>query len=102
MRIASSNLLPRIFHISSKVLLNKYLLAGFIFVIWVSFFDKNSLITQYKLSRLLIELKHQKNYLVNEIEVTKSLKADLNKNVEKYAREKYYMKKPGERVFIIE
>jgi cell division protein DivIC len=102
MKIASSFSIAQLMQTLTKLLFNKYCLAGFIFVVWVCFFDKNSLITQYKLTRTLNELREQRTFLINEIEVTKSLKADLDKNVEKYAREKYYMKKPGERVFIIE
>jgi len=85
-----------------QLLLNKYVLALSIFVVWLTFFDKNAFITQWRLKQTIHQLEDQKDYLWDEIATTEKLKEDLTKNQEKYAREKFFMKKPGERVFIIE
>ena len=86
----------------AQLLLNKYILAMTIFVVWLLFFDKNSIITQWSLRQAIHQLEDEKAYLHKEIELTKEMKKDLSQNREKYAREKFFMKKPGERVFIIE
>ena len=86
----------------TSLLLNKYILAFTLFAIWVMFFDKNALVTQVKLVQTINRLEHEKVFLLEEIEVTKRMKEDLTNNQEKYAREKYYMKKPGERIYIVE
>lgn len=84
------------------LLLNKYILAFTIFTIWVAFFDKNALATQWNLSKNINKLEAEKEFLLEEIDATRKLKEDITRNKEKYAREKYYMSKPGEQVFIIE
>jgi len=86
----------------AQLLLNKYILAVSIFVVWLLFFDKNSIITQWSLKQTIHQLEDEKAYLHEEIVLTKEMKEDLSQNREKYAREKFFMKKPGERVFIIE
>ena len=86
----------------AHLLFNKYILAGSVFVVWLLFFDKNSVVTQWSLICTIHELEDEKAYLHREIAETKELKEDLINNKEKYAREKFFMKKPGERVFIIE
>jgi len=86
----------------AQLLLNKYILAMSIFVVWLLFFDKNSIVTQWSLRQTIHQLEDEKAYLYEEMELTKEMKEDLSQNREKYAREKFFMKKPGERVFIIE
>ncbi len=92
---------PRVGKIS-KLLLNKYLFATSIFIIWILFFDKNALVTQWSLSRTIDRLEDEKDFLIRETESTRLLQKDILTNKEKYAREKYFMKRPGEQVFIIE
>lgn len=83
---------------------NKYLIALVIFIAWLFFFDKNNIISQYSYTKQLRKLKQDKLYYKEEI--TKN-KADLEKlmtdpkNLEKFAREKYLMKKDNEDVFVI-
>lgn len=87
---------------ASKLLLNKYLFATTIFIIWICFFDKNAFVTQWSLGRTINKLEDEKVFLIRETEATRLLQQDIIANKEKYAREKYFMKKPGEQVFIIE
>jgi len=86
----------------SKILLNKYLFAATIFLVWIAFFDRNAFVTQWSLSRTIHKLEDEKEFLIRETEATMLLQKDITANKEKYAREKFFMKQPGEQVFIIE
>jgi cell division protein DivIC len=68
------------------------------------FFDSNDFITQYQMSSKLSELEETKeDYLKKMEDVVKDRKALMGNPelLEKYAREKYLMKRPNEDVFII-
>ena len=75
-----------------------------IFVIWMIFFDTNSLIIHNELSNDIDKLNKQKKYFTNEINKDKSeLKLlQTDSGLEKYAREKLFMKKENEEIFLIE
>jgi cell division protein FtsB len=95
------------FNIKDKVppfLRNKYLLTIIIFVVWVTLLDSNNLIARYKEMRELHKLKIDREYYLKRVEEDKrklhELKTD-NKNLEKFAREQYRMKKPDEDLYII-
>jgi cell division protein FtsB len=83
---------------------NKYLLTIVIFVIWLLLFDSNNLIARYKDLRELRKMKADREYYLKRIEADKQklheLKTD-NRNLEKFAREQYRMKKPDEDLYII-
>jgi cell division protein DivIC len=83
---------------------NKYLLTLIIFFVWLFFLDSNNLVSRYKEMRNLRKLKSEKEYYVQRIEEDKrklyELKTD-NRNLEKFAREQYRMKKPEEDLYII-
>ncbi|MFM2394626.1 MAG: hypothetical protein RLZZ546_2608 [Bacteroidota bacterium] len=81
---------------------NKYSVVTFIFGIWVCFIDTHSVWDSYQLSRTIDKLEKEKIQLKKDIEIAKMDRLDLEKNKEKYAREKYYMHKDNEEVFIIE
>jgi cell division protein FtsB len=90
--------------IINKYILNKYFITGLAFVVWMVFFDQESFIDQFRLSRTLKNLESQKTYYQEEIEKTRGainvLETDTA-HLEKYAREKYFMKKDNEEVFVI-
>ncbi len=68
------------------------------------FFDQESFIDQIKLSSTLNNLENQKTYYQDEIENTREAINVLENDtahLEKYAREKYYMKKDNEDIFVI-
>ena len=48
------------------------------------------------------KLENEKEFLIRETEATRLLQQDIISNKEKYAREKYFMKKPDEQVFIVQ
>ena len=73
------------------------------FVFWLTFFDQNNWIMQFQNKLDLWELEDEKEYYKAEIENTredlKELTSDLN-NLERFAREKYLMKRDNEEVFV--
>lgn len=81
---------------------NKILLAITMFVIFVSFFDKYNLSTQYKLYRTVCKLENEKLKYHQLIVEAQKDKLDIDLNYEKFAREKYFMSRDDEDVFIIE
>ena len=87
-----------------KVLKNKYFITGFSFLFWLSFFDRNDFITQYTYRSKLSELEKERDYYIREIVKNKNDVSDLltnDKNLERYAREKYRMKRDNEDVFVL-
>jgi len=89
----------------SKFTTNPYYLLTGIFFTWILFFDSEDLITQYRLSQKLKKLKEEKRYYVEQIEIVRKDREELMSNeelLEKFAREKYLMKKPAEDLYIIE
>lgn len=83
---------------------NKYVLVLIAAVVWILFFDQNNLFQQYRLSRELRDLKQEKKYYSEEISRDSTEIEKLKNNpqeLERYAREKYLMKKEGEDIFIV-
>ena len=83
---------------------NKYFLAAFSLLVWLSFFDRNDFISQYQYHRKLHDLQKEQRYYLEEIDRTKKDMEELlgnPRNLEKYAREQYRMKKDNEDVFVI-
>ena len=90
-------------HIPS-FLKNKYFLAGFFFIIWITFFNMKDLATDFSRRLKLKELQKSEQHLINEIAATRNELGQLKTNaqtIEKYAREKYLMKKENEDLFIL-
>lgn len=82
--------------------INKFSLTGVVFIIWLALFDSYSLIERYQLSRTIARLEDEKISYIESIDKALSDKVDLEKDKEKFAREKYYMHKQNEEVFIVE
>ena len=83
---------------------NFYFLTGVSFIVWMLFFDTNDIYSQYQLRKKLSELESEKNFYQEKIkEVNRDREALINDKelLEKFAREKYYMKKEGEDVFVV-
>jgi len=84
---------------------NKYFLATVAFVLLLISNDRNSILDQYRYQVELKEAKAKHEFYVKEIERLKKEKFELLGNqtkLEKFAREKYFMKKDDEEVFIME
>jgi cell division protein DivIC len=81
---------------------NKYFLVLAIFFAWMIFFDRHDFITNWRLQRSVDQMEAEKKEYTEKIEEAKQDRLELEVNKEKFAREKYYMKKSNEDVFIIE
>ena len=72
---------------------------------WMIFFDTQDIITtHFTLRSELNDLQKSRNYYIEQIDATKKELEQLKSDpatLEKYAREKYYMKKDNEDLFII-
>jgi cell division protein FtsB len=81
----------------------RYALTLGAFIIWMMFFDQHNMIRQIELRAELYQLESDREYYQEEII---SIKEDLdellsdNSKLEKFAREKYFMKKPNEEIFV--
>lgn len=81
---------------------NWYFLLLLAFITWMVFFDGNDVSTQLRLKNKLVELENEKIELREKIGLNTSALSALREDKEKFAREKYYMKKDDEDVFIID
>jgi cell division protein FtsB len=87
-----------------SLLKNRYFLVIIGFLTWLVFFDDDDLPKQIRLSMELQDRKEQVNYLRNQIDSLKTDKKMLFEDPhsrEKFAREKYLMKRDNEDLFII-
>lgn len=76
-----------------------------VFAIWMVFFDQNNLVDQYRLRSQVKNLKREKDYYLEEMEKARKEYEELFTNeesLEKFAREKYLMKRENEDIFVIE
>jgi cell division protein DivIC len=82
---------------------NRYLLTATGFVIWILFFDSRDLITSHFRERgELQKLEESKKYYEKQIAATRQELEQLKTNpavLEKYARERFLMKKENEDLF---
>jgi len=83
---------------------NKYVILILVLVIWIVFIDDNSFWNQRELRKELEELQETKLFYEEKI---KSYEAQIKElkdkeTLEKYAREKYHMKKEDEVIYLIE
>ena len=86
------------------VLKNKYVLVGSIVFLWVAFFDSHNLVKQSKLKEEIEDLEEKRNFYETEIQKDSIALHELTTNPktqEKFAREKYFMKKDNEDVIVI-
>lgn len=83
---------------------NIYFALSVFFIVWMIFFDRYNSFTSHQINENLSKLKDQKVYYETEITKVNILKEELfstDEKKEKFAREKYFMKKSNEDIFII-
>ncbi|MEO5966909.1 MAG: septum formation initiator family protein [Ferruginibacter sp.] len=84
---------------------NKYVIAILLFVVWMLFFDPKDWTTISERQSKLEELQNSEKVLTDKIKNSRkelTLLKTSAETIEKYAREKYKMKKDNEDLFIIE
>ena len=89
----------------AKVITNKYFISTVFFIVWMLFIDQRDYFQQKERRDELNKLEQKKAYYQKEINKTRKELGDLQHSpaaLEKYARERYLMKKEGEDIFIIE
>ncbi len=83
---------------------NKFFLVTVAFVVWMTFFDKNDLLSQYQYHEQVSKLEQERDFYKTETDkVSKDLE-ELTSNpqqLEKFAREKYLMRKDNEDVYVV-
>ena len=75
-----------------------------LFLVWMLFFDTNSFLIHNELRNDINALEENKDFYKEEIKQDKFFieKMKDSNEVEKFAREEYYLKKENEDIFIIE
>ena len=87
-----------------KTFRNFYVITGLIFLTWMFFLDSNDFLSRFRLSSKLKSLESEKAYYEQKIKEVEKDREELfgdRESLEKFAREKYLMKKENEDVFII-
>jgi len=86
-----------------KIFRNKYITATLLFILWISFFDQTSIIYDIHLTQKEKQMKAQKIYYQKQTQMATEQLKELQTNpanLEKFAREKYFMKKTNEDVYV--
>lgn len=87
------------------ILINRYFLVSIGFVVWMIFFDQRDYFQQKERTGELQKLQAATKYYTDEIEKIKKQKNNFQSSptaIEKYARERYLLKRDGEEVFLFE
>ena len=86
------------------IVTNMYILVLTVFVIWMLFFDTNNLMIHLELKKQIEKLEKDAEFLKKEISKDKKTIEKLSdpKELEKFAREQYYLKKKNEEIYLIE
>jgi cell division protein DivIC len=82
---------------------NKYVITVLVFLVWIMFFDNNDLFTVLKNRKQLQQVEQKRVQKMEDIKTSDQTYIDLATDIkarEKFAREKYLMKRPNEDVFI--
>jgi cell division protein FtsB len=87
-----------------SIVSNVYVLVLTVFLIWMLFFDTNSLLIHWELRKEIKKLERQQQFLKEEIAKDKKIIKKLSdpEELEKFAREQYYLKKKNEEIYLIE
>ena len=83
---------------------NKSLLTGVFFIVWMLIFDQKDILSAFDRRDKLNELENSQQHLkqlITESHQELDLLKNNAKSIEKYAREKYLMKKDNEDLFIV-
>jgi hypothetical protein len=81
----------------------RFWVVGITAIVWMTIFDSNNFIELIKLRSEIGDLKDKKTYYTTEIGIARKTQLELfsnTKNLEKFAREKYFMKRDNEDLFI--
>lgn len=97
----AKNPIQILFNKIPKPFRNRYVLVVVLFLIWMLAFDKNNVRVQVNLSQTKKKMEQEKTYFEEEINKTRQGKYDIEQDIEKFARERYFMKRADEEIFVI-
>lgn len=83
---------------------NFYFISIVIFLAWMLLLDSNNLFARFQLSAKLNSLENEKEYYEEKIKEVEKDHNELfgdHESLEKFAREKYLMKKETEDIYIV-
>ncbi|WP_266368806.1 FtsB family cell division protein [Tellurirhabdus rosea] len=83
---------------------NFYVATGLGLLVWMFFLDSNDIISQIRNARKLSDLEDDRAYLKEEITSVQKKRKEVfgsARSKEKFARENYLMRKPGETVYVL-
>ncbi|MBZ0207105.1 MAG: septum formation initiator family protein [Flavobacteriales bacterium] len=86
------------------LLRNRYGAGLLVLVLWISLFADYDLYTMIKLRHQLGQMQEQRDRYAEEIATTREQLHELNSDqalLEKFAREKYLMKRDNEDIFVL-
>lgn len=75
-----------------------------VITVWLLFFDRNDVFSQYDRHQEVLKLEAEANYYRNEIANNRKEGFELQSNlklVEKFGREHYLMKKDNEEIYLL-
>ncbi len=84
---------------------NFYFVTTLSFFVWMIFLDSNDFVSRFKMSSKLRSLEREKEFYQEKISDVEKDRTELMTNkelLEKFAREKYLMKKESEDLFIVQ
>ena len=87
------------------IISNRYFIVAMGFAIWMLFFDQRDFFQQKERALELNKLEAAKKYYQDEISKTKKQLENLQNTpaaIEKFARERYLLKRDGEEVYLFE
>ncbi len=83
---------------------NRYAAVALFLFVWVTFLDSSDVWTTFKNRRELSRMRDQKEWYLTEIARTREQLGELSSNqvlLEKFARERYFMKREDEDIFVL-
>ncbi len=83
---------------------NFYVLATLFFLFWMLFIDSNNLVNHFRQNQKLGQLEDQRDFYLDKKEKINAERQELMSNtelLEKFARERYLMKKPTEDLYVV-
>ena len=83
------------------LLANKYVFTFAIFMVWMTFFDKNNFITLSDLQQTIHSLEEERDYFDTELTQLDDQLNSIQVERERYAREKFYLHKDNEIVYLV-
>ncbi len=87
-----------------KIIKNRFIIVTLVFLGYLIFLDQYNFHAQYRLLSELSHLEDEKEFYQNELykdSLTYHTLFNNKENIEKYARERFMMKKPNEDIFLI-